>query len=248
MTDAGSLALDEVREPTPDEPLLDGGDVVRRLTPGPHGWNVLRGFGGREAVGSGPYGADPRHRRDRRERARPPAGGRSRRRGAPRPRSPAALLEALPGVQALIIRSATTVDAGVLDAGRDLARRRPRRHRPRQRRRRRGHPSGRDGRQRAAEQRGVGRRAHDGAAAGPGPQRPAGPRRAGRRAVGAQPLGGRRAGRQDARHRRPRPDRQARRRSGPRLRHATRCPRPVRLGRPGPPARRRAAAARPGRR
>ena len=32
----------------------------------------------------------------------------------------AALVEALPGVEALIIRSATTVDAGVLDAGRDL--------------------------------------------------------------------------------------------------------------------------------
>ena len=68
-----------------------------------------------------------------------------------------------------------------------------------------------------------------------------------RRPLGAQPVGGCRAGRQDARHRRPRPDRQARRRPGPGVRDAPRRLRPVRLGRPGPADGRRAAVARPGR-
>ena len=162
--------------------------------------------------------------------------------------SPAELLDAVAGAHALIIRSATTVTDEVLAAGSDLlvvgragigldnvdveAATPPRR----------------DGRQRPAEQHRLGRRAHDGAAARPGPQRPPGPRRARRRALGAQPVGGRRARRQDARHRRPRAHRQARRRPRPRLRHAPHRLRPVRVGRARPPARRRAAAARPGRR
>ena len=65
------------------------------------------------------------------------------------------------------------------------------------------------------------------------------------RPVGAPPVGGRRAGRQDARHRRPRPHRQAGRPAGAGLRHAARRLRPVRVGRAGPPDGRRAAAARP---
>ena len=160
------------------------------------------------------YGPHPRHRRDRRRRARPPPRRRPRGR---RPRSacpPTSCSTAIAGAHALIIRSATQVTAEVLAAGADLvvvgragigldnvdveAATAPRR----------------DGRQRAAVQHHLGRRAHDGAAARPGPQRAPGPRRARRRAVGAQPVGGRRARRQDARHRRPRPHRQARRRAG----------------------------------
>ena len=47
-----------------------------------------------------------------------------------------------------------------------------------------------------------------------GPQHPPGPRRADGRPLGALEVGGRRAGRQDARHHRPRPHRQARRPAG----------------------------------
>ena len=52
--------------------------------------------------------------------------------------------------------------------------------------------------------------------------------------LGALAVGGRRAGRQDARHRRPRPHRQARRPAGPGLRHAPRRLRPVRVAPTGP--------------
>ncbi len=69
-----------------------------------------------------------------------------------------------------------------------------------------------------------------------------------RRPLGAGAVGGRRARRQDARHRRPRPDRQARRRPRQGVPDAARRLRPVRLGRPRPPDGRRADAARPGRR
>ena len=69
-----------------------------------------------------------------------------------------------------------------------------------------------------------------------------------RRAVGALPVGGRRAGRQDARHHRPRAHRQARGPAGARLRHAAHRVRPVRRARPGPPARRRAGRPRTARR
>ncbi len=65
--------------------------------------------------------------------------------------------------------------------------------------------------------------------------------------VGALAVGGRRARRQDARHRRARPHRQARGPAGPGLRHAPDRLRPLRQRRPGPPDGRRAAAARAGR-
>jgi D-3-phosphoglycerate dehydrogenase len=109
----------------------------------------------------------------RRAARRGPRGGRAAR------LSPGELLEAVKGAHALIIRSATTVTAEVLDAGTDLVvvgragigldnvdvahATKPRRH----------------GGERAAEQHPLGRRADDGAAARPGPQHPPGPRRPG---------------------------------------------------------------------
>ena len=118
---------------------------------------------------------------------------------------------------------------------------RPGRHRARQRRHRCRHRPGRDGRQRAAVQHADHRRAHHGHAPGPGPQHPPGPRRARRRALGAVAVGGRRAGRQGARHRRPRADRQARGPAGVGLRDARDRPRPVRRTGAGPADQRRDA-------
>ena len=118
--------------------------------------------------------------------------------------------------------------------------RRPRGHRARQRRRRRGNEARRDGGQRAAVERAVGRGADDRADAGAGAQHPAGRRRSQGRQVEPVAVGGRRALRQDARHRRPRPRRRARRAALPRVRDAARRVRPVRERRPRAPARRRA--------
>ena len=128
-----------------------------------------------------------------------------------------------------IIRSATQVTAEVLEAGRRPAGRRAGRHRPRQRRRRRGHAAAGVMVVNAPQSNIVSAAEHTMAlAARPGPQRAPGPRRAQGGPVGAVEVGGRRAGRQDARHRRPRPHRQAGRPAGAGLRHAPRRLRPLR--------------------
>ena len=182
------------------------------------------------AVPMSDHGADPGHRRDRRRRAGPPAGGRPRGRRA-LGLSPDELLDAVAGAHALIIRSATQVTDDVLAAGSDLL------------------VVGRAGigldnvDVEAATGRGVMvvnapqsnivsaaehtmalllaqarnvPQAHAALVAG--------------RWERSQ-VGGCRARRQDARHRRPRPHRQARRRPGPRLRDAARRLRPVRVRR-----------------
>ena len=88
-------------------------------------------------------------------------------------------------------------------------------HRARQRRRRRRDPARRHGGERAAVERALGRRADDRADARAGAQHPAGRRRPQGRAVEPLALGRRRALRQDARHRRARPGRRARRAARP---------------------------------
>ena len=114
-------------------------------------------------------GTSPGHREDRRGRPRPAAGRRPRRRRPARPVARRAASTRSPAPHALIIRSATTVTAEVLDAGTDLvvvgragigldnvdvaARHHPRRH----------------GRQRPAVEHPVHGRAHDGACCWPRP-------------------------------------------------------------------------------
>ena len=158
----------------------------------------------------------------------------------------AELLQRIGGYDALVVRSATRVDAELIAAGTRLrvigragtgvdnvdveAATRAR------------HP----GLQRAAVERAVGRRARDRADAGAGAQHPAGPCGAGRRPLGAQPLQRRRAGRQDARGDRLRPHRAARRGPCPRPRHARRHLRPLRQRRARARARRRAGRDRRG--
>ena len=157
--------------------------------------------------------------------------------------SPEELLTAVKGAHALIIRSATTVTAEVLEAATDLV------------------VVGRAGigldnvDVEAATRRGVmvverapvehplDRRAHDRDAARRRPERAAGPPGAHRRPVGALEVGGRRAGRQDPRHRRARAHRQARRAAGRRVRDADRRPRPLRGAGAGPAAQHRPAGA-----
>ena len=118
----------------------------------------------------------------------------------------------------------------------ELRRRWSGRHRARQRRCRSRHPPRRDGGERAAVQRDLGGRAHDGADPCPSPQCPPGALGATRRSVGAHQVGGRRTLRKDARHHRPRSNRQARRTAGTGLRHATRGVRSVRRCRASSPA------------
>jgi D-3-phosphoglycerate dehydrogenase len=82
-----------------------------------------------------------------------------------------ALLPALAGVDAVLIRSATKIDAEALAGRRPAQGRRPGRHRAGQRRRGRRDRRGRHGRQRADLQHRQRRRARDRAAARGGPQR-----------------------------------------------------------------------------
>ena len=107
-------------------------------------------------------------------------------------------------------------------------------NRARQRRRAGSDAARRDGRQRSAVQHPLSRRARGRAAAQPSPQYSAGARGARRRSLGAGKVGGRRAARQDSGHRRPRPNRGARRTADERVRDAARRLRPVRDRRSGP--------------
>ncbi len=148
------------------------------------------------------------------------------------------LLAAVVDVDAILVRSATAVDAEVL-ARRALAEGRgPRRRGPGQRRRPGRHPGRCDGRQRADVEHRLGRRAGHRPAARDGPEHRRGRRLAQGRCVEAQPVQRRRAVREDGRHRRAGPDRRAGRAAPVGVRHGAGRVRPVRLARPRGPARR----------
>ena len=97
----------------------------------------------------------------------------------------AELLPAIADVDAILVRSATKVDAEALAAAKPAQGRRPRRRRPRQRRRQGRHPGRRHGRQRADLQHRLRRRARRRADARRRPPRLPGPRRAEERRVEA---------------------------------------------------------------
>ena len=121
---------------------------------------------------------------------------------------------------------------------------RARGRRRRQRRRGCGHPPRDRGRERARVEHRLGRRAHGRPAVRARAEHPAGAQRAGRQPLGAVEVGRGRAGREDARRARLRPDRPAGR--APRARDADACRRlrPVRLRRALPRGGRRAGHAR----
>ena len=131
----------------------------------------------------------------------------------------AELLPAIADVDAVLVRSATQIDAEALAAAEAAQGRRPRRRRPRQRRRPRRHPGRRHGGQRADVQHRQRRRARGRPAARLRPQHRAGQRRAQERRVEAHQVHRRRAGGQGRRRRRARPDRRARRAAAQRVRH-----------------------------
>ena len=152
----------------------------------------------------------------------------------------AALLAAIADVDAILVRSATQVDAEAIAAAKPPEGRRPRRRRARQRRRPGRHPGRRHGRQRADLQH---RRPPPSYAVGAAPRHrpahPAGQRVAqGRRVEALGKYTGVELFEKTRRHRRPRPDRRPRRPAPGRLRHERRRLRPLRQQRPRRPARR----------
>ena len=156
----------------------------------------------------------------------------------------AALLAALAEADALIVRSATRIDAEAVAAAPPAQGRRPGRRRPGQRRRARRHRPRRHGGQRADLQHRVRRRAGHRAAAGGRPAHRQRQRRAQARRVEALEVHRRRGAGQDRRRGRAGPDRGAVRAADGRLRHPADRVRPLHPAGPGRAARRAPGRAR----